>query len=148
VRFEFLTAAMMATLLFWVVTPCRFASPEDGDIMFLRNVVIYLRVYTASQPRITTSSMLLRSFFFKRKTVKWNQLERNCTTWNKRIETQQFETVDEVSMESGTAPKLYRVLVRVIGCYMFGGKRGVMKRKQLRMSTQDLTNLQYVLLLN
>jgi hypothetical protein len=28
---------------------------EDGNSMFLRNVGIYLRVYTASQPRSTTS---------------------------------------------------------------------------------------------
>jgi hypothetical protein len=33
-----------------------FFSPEDGKSMFLRNVVIYLRVYAASQPRITTLS--------------------------------------------------------------------------------------------
>jgi hypothetical protein len=31
-------------------------SPEDGDNKFLQNVGIYLRVYTASQPRRTKSS--------------------------------------------------------------------------------------------
>jgi hypothetical protein len=29
---------------------------EDGDSMFLLNVVIYLRVYTAPKPRRTSSS--------------------------------------------------------------------------------------------
>jgi hypothetical protein len=53
-RFEVLTAVRMTMLFFWVVTPC---SPEDGNSMFLRNVGIYLRVYTASQPRTTTSLM-------------------------------------------------------------------------------------------
>jgi hypothetical protein len=33
-----------------------YFSPEDGDSIFLRNFGIYLRVYTASQPRKTTSS--------------------------------------------------------------------------------------------
>jgi hypothetical protein len=31
-------------------------NPEDGDSMFLRNVGIYLRVHTVSQPRTTSSS--------------------------------------------------------------------------------------------
>jgi hypothetical protein len=31
-------------------------SPEDGDSMFLRNIGIYLRVYTASQSRRTSST--------------------------------------------------------------------------------------------
>jgi hypothetical protein len=30
---------------------------EDGDIMFVQNVGIYLRVYTVSQPRRPTSSL-------------------------------------------------------------------------------------------
>jgi hypothetical protein len=34
----------------------RHFSPEDGGSMFLQNVGIYLRVYTASQPRRTSSS--------------------------------------------------------------------------------------------
>jgi hypothetical protein len=39
------------TMFFYVVTPCRSDFiPEDGDTMFLRNVGIYLQVYTASQP--------------------------------------------------------------------------------------------------
>jgi hypothetical protein len=76
---EVLTAVKMSTLSFWVVTPCglvcryqRFGatyclhlqgwshfsvfSPEDGDSMLLRNVGIYIRVRTASQPRRTTST--------------------------------------------------------------------------------------------
>jgi hypothetical protein len=51
------------TMLFWAVTPCRLAgryllkfSPEDGDSMFLRNVGIYLQVYTASRLRTSLSS--------------------------------------------------------------------------------------------
>jgi hypothetical protein len=64
-------------LFFWMVTPCKrvgryqrfrettvcifrvsIVSPEDGDSMFLRNVGIYLRVYTAPQPTVTTSSFV------------------------------------------------------------------------------------------
>jgi hypothetical protein len=32
------------------------ASPEDGDRMFLRNVGVYRRVYSAPKPRTTSSS--------------------------------------------------------------------------------------------
>jgi hypothetical protein len=35
-----------------------YLSPEDGDSMLLRNVGIYWQVYTASQPRRTTSITL------------------------------------------------------------------------------------------
>jgi hypothetical protein len=35
---------------------CRVKSPEDGGSMFPRNVGIYLRVYTASEPKRTTST--------------------------------------------------------------------------------------------
>jgi hypothetical protein len=35
------------------------SSPEDGDSMFLRNVGIYRRVYTAPKPRTATSSNLV-----------------------------------------------------------------------------------------
>jgi hypothetical protein len=62
VRYEVLTAVRMSMLFSWIMTPCRlvgryqrFFSPEDGDSIFLRNV-IYLRVYRASQLRRTTSS--------------------------------------------------------------------------------------------
>jgi hypothetical protein len=34
---------------------CTYFSPEDGDSIFLRNVGIYLHVYTASQPRTLSS---------------------------------------------------------------------------------------------
>jgi hypothetical protein len=59
-RFEVLPV-VRKTMFFLVVTSCGLAgavqhchfSPEDGDRMFLRNVGIYLRVYTASQPRTT-----------------------------------------------------------------------------------------------
>jgi hypothetical protein len=36
----------MYVLSFW------FSTPEDGGIMFLQNVGIYLQVHTALQPRI------------------------------------------------------------------------------------------------
>jgi hypothetical protein len=69
-RYEVLTAVKMAMLVFWVVTSCglgnryqRFGetyclhfSPEDGDSMFLRNVVIYLHFHTALQTRRPTST--------------------------------------------------------------------------------------------
>jgi hypothetical protein len=45
------TLRSVIVILFWVLTPY---SPEDGDSMFLRKAVIYLRIYTASKPRITT----------------------------------------------------------------------------------------------
>jgi hypothetical protein len=42
----------MTMLFFWVVTPCALVgSPEDWDSMFLRNIGIYVRVHTASQPK-------------------------------------------------------------------------------------------------
>jgi hypothetical protein len=41
---------------------CITLSPEDGDSMFLRNVDIYLRVYTTSQPRRTTTDILLTAY--------------------------------------------------------------------------------------
>jgi hypothetical protein len=48
------------TKIFWVFasyirTVSNF-SPEDGDSMFLRNAGIYRRVYTAPNPRRTSSS--------------------------------------------------------------------------------------------
>jgi hypothetical protein len=62
VRFEVFTVVRMTMLFFWVVTSCRLVgryqssgetychfSPGNGNIM-------YLQVYTASQPRGTTSS--------------------------------------------------------------------------------------------
>jgi hypothetical protein len=57
VRFEVLTVVKMM-MLFWVVTPCRLRA-EDGDSMFLRNDGIYLQVHTVSQPRTTSSNLLL-----------------------------------------------------------------------------------------
>jgi hypothetical protein len=60
VRFEVFTAVRMV-MFFWVLAPCKLVdrcqrfgeiySPEDGDSMFLRNVGIYRRVYTAPKPR-------------------------------------------------------------------------------------------------
>jgi hypothetical protein len=49
---------LLMMLFFWVLTPCRPLpfSPEDGDSMFLRNVSIYRRVYTAPKPRRALSS--------------------------------------------------------------------------------------------
>jgi hypothetical protein len=41
------------------MTPCRLVrkySPEDEDNMFLRNTGIYVRIYTKSNPRKSTSS--------------------------------------------------------------------------------------------
>jgi hypothetical protein len=43
-------------LAFWSVMPCGLVdryqdNPEDGSIMFLQNVGIYLQVHTALQPR-------------------------------------------------------------------------------------------------
>jgi hypothetical protein len=56
-----LRSCIKMSVLFWVVTPYRFVGSfqrfggtyclEDGDNMFLRNVGIYLRVFTASQHR-------------------------------------------------------------------------------------------------
>jgi hypothetical protein len=60
----------LLTCIFWVVTLCvllgdyqRFrgtywlcVNSEDGDVTFLRNDDIYLRVHTASQPIRTTST--------------------------------------------------------------------------------------------
>jgi hypothetical protein len=59
VRFEVFTAVRMM-LFFWVLTPCRFVGicqrfgetysifrAEEADSMFLRNVGIYRRIYTA-----------------------------------------------------------------------------------------------------
>jgi hypothetical protein len=65
-RFEIFTAVRMM-MFFWVLTPCRLVgksqrlhlqdfSTEEGGSMFLRNVGIYRRVYTASKPRRPTSS--------------------------------------------------------------------------------------------
>jgi hypothetical protein len=53
-RSEVIAEVKMSMLFLWVATPCRL-NPEDGDSMFLRNVGKYLGVYTASQPRGTTS---------------------------------------------------------------------------------------------
>jgi hypothetical protein len=36
-------------------------SPDDGDSMFLRNVGIYLPVYSASQPRTTFFGLLAKA---------------------------------------------------------------------------------------
>jgi hypothetical protein len=51
---------MMMMRFFWVLAPCRHTvsifSPEDGDSIFLRNVGIYRRVYTAPKPRRIASS--------------------------------------------------------------------------------------------
>jgi hypothetical protein len=74
-RFDVFTAVRIIMLFFWVLSPCRpvgsfqslgeiyclhlqgsIFSPEDGDIMFLRNVAIYRRVYTAPKPRRTSLS--------------------------------------------------------------------------------------------
>jgi hypothetical protein len=69
-RFEVFMAARMMIMFFWVLMLCDLLvdanvsekhtvsifSPEDGDIMFLKNVRIYRRVYRAPKPRITTSS--------------------------------------------------------------------------------------------
>jgi hypothetical protein len=63
VRFEVLTAVRMTMLFFRVVTTCRVVGTyrlhlqaEDGDSMFLRNVGMYLRIYTELQPRRKTFS--------------------------------------------------------------------------------------------
>jgi hypothetical protein len=65
VKLEVFTAVRMM-MFFWVLGPCKLVCrcqrfgethnlSEDGDNMFLRNVGIYLRVYTAPKPvRITT----------------------------------------------------------------------------------------------
>jgi hypothetical protein len=56
VRFEvFMAVRMMMMMMFWVLAPCRLVvfRLEDGDSMFLRNVGIYRRVYTAPKPRGT-----------------------------------------------------------------------------------------------
>jgi hypothetical protein len=54
---------MKMTILFFLVAAqcvcvcvCVWTVPEDGDSMFLRNLGVCLRVYTASQLGITTSS--------------------------------------------------------------------------------------------
>jgi hypothetical protein len=48
----------MAMMFFRIFTPCELVGRgrENGDSIFLRNVGIYLRVYTASKPRRATSS--------------------------------------------------------------------------------------------
>jgi hypothetical protein len=43
-------------LFFWVVTPCGFATPEDGDSMVLRNVGIYRRINRGPKIIRTASS--------------------------------------------------------------------------------------------
>jgi hypothetical protein len=72
-KFKVNTAVRMTMLLFWVLTPCRLVGrykhfnisekhiglqPWNGDSTFLRNVGIYLWVYTASQPGGSTSSFV------------------------------------------------------------------------------------------
>jgi hypothetical protein len=62
---------LLSVLIFWVVTPFElqvdnnvsgkhtvsiFRAEYDGDSMFLRNAGVYLQVYTALQPRRTTST--------------------------------------------------------------------------------------------
>jgi hypothetical protein len=59
VGFEVRAEVRITMLLLWVLTS--YWSPEDGDGMSLRDVGIYLRVYTASKPRRTTSSSALLS---------------------------------------------------------------------------------------
>jgi hypothetical protein len=61
---------LRSSLLFWIVTSCGLVGrkqhfggmycPEDGDSLFLRNVSIYIRVRTASEPRRTMSTFLLQ----------------------------------------------------------------------------------------
>jgi hypothetical protein len=64
VRFEVLTAVRM-TLFLWVVTPCKFVG-RSSDLR-METVCLYLRVYTASQPRTTTTSWLWIT------TTEWHQ---------------------------------------------------------------------------
>jgi hypothetical protein len=68
-RFQVSTAVRMVMKFFWVLAPCKLAGrcqrfgehivsifrAEDGDVMFLQNVGIYRRVYTAPKPRISSS---------------------------------------------------------------------------------------------
>jgi hypothetical protein len=74
-RFEVLTEVKLPMLVFWVVTPCgkvdRYQhfggfNPEDGGSVFLRNVDIYLQVYTALQPRGTTidNTLIIYKLYF------------------------------------------------------------------------------------
>jgi hypothetical protein len=61
VRFEVLTAVRMTMLFFWVMTPFGLDSVLDKHTVpiFSPEVGIYLRVYTASQPRRTSSQPVL-----------------------------------------------------------------------------------------
>jgi hypothetical protein len=58
------------SMLFWVVMPCRLVDRYQrfGETYCLhlqgRNVRIYLRVHTASQPRKTTSATSMKANFF------------------------------------------------------------------------------------
>jgi hypothetical protein len=73
-RFEVLTVVKTSVLVFWVVTLCGLAyryqhlggtyclcifSPEDGDIMFLRNTGICLQVHMVLQPRRPTLTIVV-----------------------------------------------------------------------------------------
>lgn len=72
-RFEFLTAVKMSILIVHVVTSCAHIgytnvskeratstfSPEDGGMMFLRNVGIYIQVNNPLQRRKPTRTSLL-----------------------------------------------------------------------------------------
>jgi hypothetical protein len=47
-RFSVLTEVRMKLLFYWALASCRLIdNPADGDSMFLRNIGICLRVYTA-----------------------------------------------------------------------------------------------------
>jgi hypothetical protein len=50
-----------------------YFSPEDGDSMFLGNVGIYLRVYTAPKPRTTKTTSWMHVYSFSRKIIILNE---------------------------------------------------------------------------
>jgi hypothetical protein len=60
-RFKVLAMVKMLILLSWVVMPCGLVGrhilpscPEDGGIMFLWNIGVYLELHTSLQPRRST----------------------------------------------------------------------------------------------
>jgi hypothetical protein len=51
-----LFSGMLRRVVWYKFNHVSIFSPEDGDSTVLRNVGIYLQVYTASQPRTTSPS--------------------------------------------------------------------------------------------
>jgi hypothetical protein len=49
VGFEFFTAVVLKSIIFWDMTP--FFDPEDGDDTFLQNIGYNSTDFTASYPR-------------------------------------------------------------------------------------------------